>query len=543
MMPEGNMKKLTTFILAASIMLGMAEGASAIDFKAKGEWIVNFDLGGGGKFASRGRDGNNNPGNYRAAGHGSEDNFEARQRVRLELEAVASESLSGTVYFEIGDSVWGASNSLYGGGGALGADGSIVELKRAYIDWMVPNTDLKLRLGIQGFYLPSYTFGNAILMEDGAGITASYKINNNVALSAFWLRAYNDNATTSNTADAANGHRGISNGFLDNVDFVGLVAPLDFGGVKITPWVMGGAIGESFNRTNVNFATEIAGGTKAYNGASPIDVRRNTTALVAPPGALDDNARHLQRADPYSSAIWAGLTGQVTVADPFRFSWDFNYGSVKTGRQEYDRSGWMLSAIAEYKTDWGTPGLVGWWGSGDDDNIKNGSEVMPFVSIGSGGYNISTLGTWGEPWLSNDGIMGYNAVGTWGVGARVMDISFLEDLKHNVRVNYFQGTNDPTMAGYITGTRSYRGQGKATGLSDFNSYGTYLTTQDSGMEVNFDTHYDIYKNLDMWVHLGYIHLWLDDSQNMWGGYNKKGNSHGLNATDAWRASVSFRYSF
>ena len=78
---------------------------------------------------------------------------EARQRVRLELEAVASESLSGTVYFEIGDSVWGASNSLYGGGGALGADGSIVELKRAYIDWMVPNTDLKLRLGIQGFYL------------------------------------------------------------------------------------------------------------------------------------------------------------------------------------------------------------------------------------------------------------------------------------------------------------------------------------------------------------------------------------------------------
>ena len=248
--------------------------------------------------------------------------------------------------------------------------------------------------------------------------------------------------------------------------------------------------------------------------------------------------------------------GQGWVLAPLTVAGDFAYGSVKMGEIpgyegfadgpgtfKLDRAGRYAAVRADYALDWATPGIIAWYGSGDDGNIKNGSEVMPFVSIGSGGYNISTLGTWGEPWLSNDGIMGYNAVGTWGVGARVMDISFLEDLKHNVRVNYFQGTNDPTMAGYITGTRSYKGQGKATGLSDFNSYGTYLTTEDSGMEVNLDTHYDIYKNLDMWVHLGYIHLWLDDSANMWGGYDKKGNSHGLNATDAWRASISFRYSF
>lgn len=29
------------------------------------------------------------------------------QLVRLQLDAVASESLSGTVYFEIGDTMWG----------------------------------------------------------------------------------------------------------------------------------------------------------------------------------------------------------------------------------------------------------------------------------------------------------------------------------------------------------------------------------------------------------------------------------------------------
>ena len=156
------MKRITTLILAASLVLGGVCNASAIDFKAKGEWLMNFDLGSGGKFVSKGRDGKNAVGNYRAAGHGIEDNFEARQRLRLELTAVASEALSGTVFFEMGDSVWGASNSLYGGGGALGADGNIVELKRAYIDWVVPSTDLKLRMGIQGYYLPSETFGSAI---------------------------------------------------------------------------------------------------------------------------------------------------------------------------------------------------------------------------------------------------------------------------------------------------------------------------------------------------------------------------------------------
>ena len=36
-----------------------------------------------------------------------QDEFEAQQRVRLQLDAVASESLSGTVFFEIGNQLWG----------------------------------------------------------------------------------------------------------------------------------------------------------------------------------------------------------------------------------------------------------------------------------------------------------------------------------------------------------------------------------------------------------------------------------------------------
>ena len=50
----------------------------------------------------------------------TEDTFDAEQRIRLQLDAVASEALSGTVYFEIGTQKWGQAAT----GGALGADGT-----------------------------------------------------------------------------------------------------------------------------------------------------------------------------------------------------------------------------------------------------------------------------------------------------------------------------------------------------------------------------------------------------------------------------------
>ena len=79
------MKKLMTLALAAAMMLGAATGASAIDFKAKGQWIMSFDYGMHGNFGESKAKNN--------SGFKNEDEFEARQRVRLQLDAVASEAL------------------------------------------------------------------------------------------------------------------------------------------------------------------------------------------------------------------------------------------------------------------------------------------------------------------------------------------------------------------------------------------------------------------------------------------------------------------
>ena len=39
------MKKLTTLALAAAMVMGAATCASAIDFKAKGQWQFGFNVG------------------------------------------------------------------------------------------------------------------------------------------------------------------------------------------------------------------------------------------------------------------------------------------------------------------------------------------------------------------------------------------------------------------------------------------------------------------------------------------------------------------
>ena len=106
------MKRICTLILAAGLVFGAATGASAIDFKAKGQWLMGFSEGKGSPVDTfRGSNGVKTKGS-------NEDDFQAAQRLRLQLDAVASESLSGTVYFEIGTTQWGQART----GGALGAD-------------------------------------------------------------------------------------------------------------------------------------------------------------------------------------------------------------------------------------------------------------------------------------------------------------------------------------------------------------------------------------------------------------------------------------
>ena len=504
------MKKLMTLALAAAMMLGAATGASAIDFKAKGQWLMTFDYGQHGNFS----------GKQTGFGTGT-DEFSAQQRVRLQLDAVASEALSGTAFFEIGKTVWGKESE----GGALGADSNnVVKLKNAYIDWMVPQTDLKVRMGIQGLALPGYTMGNQVFFDDVAAVTLNYQFNENVGVTAFWARPYNDNA---GYASWGNNPQDKYSNYMDNMDIFALLVPLTFDGVKATPWVMYSAIGSgTFNGRDANGRLERGNydfyGTSGKYAAAGMVSGFGTGSL----GSL------------YGNAIWAGLTGEVTLWDPFRIAWDFTYGSVAYDNETWNRQGWMASLLLEYKLDWATPGLYGWYSSGDDDDTGNGSERLPSISTNNLNNGFSNFAFNGNPYNPRaEGVLSYNMSGTWGIGARLKDMSFLEDLKHTLYVNFIGGTNNTDMAAAVD--RANIGGYGAAGFDPI-----YMTTEDYALEIGLSNSYKMYDNFTIFLDAAYIALWMDDSHDVWG-HNPMRNSQGRDTGvyDAWNVNLTFAYSF
>ena len=513
------MKRICTLVLAAGLLFGAATGASAIDFKAKGQWLMGFGVGDASPMKQ-----------YRDKGATSQtkansnDDFEAAQRLRLQLDAVASEALSGTVYFEIGTTQWGQNKS----GGALGADANnVIRLKRAYLDWVVPETDAKVRMGIQGVALPNVAGGSAVMDTDVAGITVNYKFNENVGLTALWARPLNDNYVDGDP------NKTNRNNYLDNVDLFSLMVPLTYDGVKVTPWAMYGMVGKNALKT----------WDKDTNDYTAVGTRDgNPKFTLRPYPGMTGSDKIGRTGNEYGGAFWAGLPIAVTMFDPLNIELDINYGYMQgmgrfdaeknggtvTKRSSTERQGWVAKALVEYKLDWGVPGLLGWYASGDDSNPKNGSERMP--SIVPMGNFTSFMGDGNMGWIRQDYSVDY--AGTWGIGAQLRDMSFLEDLSHTFRVVYFGGTNSPTMAKYMDKARSW-----ATDYGD-GAPSPYLTTNDGMLEFNLVNSYKIYENLEMNLELDYVANFMDNST-----WKKANNGGSFDKQDMWKAQVVFAYSF
>ena len=509
------MKRICTLLLAAGLLFGAATSASAIDFKAKGQWLVGFGVGED-SLINKTRTGNDPK-----QKQDSNDQFNAQQRVRLQLDAVASEALSGTVYFEIGTQTWGQNDS----GAALGADGKQVKVKNAYIDWAVPQTDLKFRMGLQGLALPNtYAGGSAIMDTDAAAVVASYQFNENVGLTAFWARPVNDNFDGKDPRYYRNGDTSHAN-YLDNIDLFSVLLPLKFDGFHATPWVMYGVAGK-------NALTGYGDKWSTSDGVLNYSLR---------PYPATTGEAFGKTSKAYGSMFWAGLPFAVTMFDPLNIEVDLNYGYVESmGRYDAykngvfakrgstERQGWLAKALVEYKMDWGTPGIFGWYASGDDGNVKNGSERMP--SLVATGNFTSFMGDGNLGWVNQDYNLSY--AGTWGIGGQLADMSFVENLKHTFRVAYWGGTNSTSMVKYMKNAYDWN-----DGTSNYD--GPYLTTEDGLVEFNLVNSYKIYENLEMNLELDYLVNCMDNDT-----WKKAGSRNSsFEKQDMWKAQVVFAYSF
>ena len=320
---------------------------------------------------------------------------------------------------------------------------------------------------------------------------------------------------------------------MDNMDIGGLFLPLTFDGLRLTPWAMYSAIGPNTLRKADDYVSNRINGVNGnYFFSGMLPVMANVT-------------RHTDRKlNSYANAWWAGLAGDVTLWDPFRIAWEFTYGSVRWDDDPaLDRRGWLAALLLEYKTDWGTPGIYGWYGSGDDDNLGNGSERLPTISNDYGVSSFSqTYSGVNENGLERDRAINNNLAGTWGFGARLKDVSFLEDIRHTLHVSFFGGTND---SGILSRLHDRTGSWMAPNNPDGTSYvgrdNVYMTQKDYAFEVGLSNKFKIYDNLRFNLDVTYVTLWLDKSDNTWGRANTGGGSNQIR--DAWNISTLFIYSF
>ena len=451
------MKKLATLLLAAGMVVAASAPASAVDVKMDGQYMFTF-----------------------AAGEyfGTGDNFDsAGQRLRLGMTFTTSENLSGYVQLQAGinenDTTgydWGTMNHAK----------TKLGVRQAYIDWMIPQTTVKVRMGKQLVGLPVDAFGQNAIMHPGVnsrdGIVLTSPVTDWLDMTAFWVRAGYNNTWLDGEDEESYDNDTSKAG---KSDVFAVSAAMKFDGFAVTPYVMYGAIDE--------------------NAISAMKTSSDGKYLTS------------------GNAFWAGLTTSMNYFDPFTLKLSGAYGMVSydastTGENFEDRSGWYIQGKASYKTAYGTPILGAWYGSGDDSDSKyayqnwiptNGGRFFPTFGFFDNMYGLDCL------------TGRYNIAGTWGVQAGIEDVSFLEDLTHSFTVTLFKGTNSDKWSA-------------DTKLSDY-----YMTTSDAAVEFNLDSTYQIYKNLAANLQLAYIINDFDKADH--GGANFD--------EDAWIAALSFAYQF
>ena len=365
------MKKLATLLVAAGMVVATSAPANAVDVKVDGSWRASMATG------SKGFEGTNTSW--------------ARQRLRLGVTATASENLSGYFQFQMGKDTWGNTKDTHGLSGN-------VTLRQSYIDWTVPGTTAKVRMGRFAMGLAGDAFGsNAVYSGDWGnkeGVAVNVPVNDNVSFDAMWTRVGSKKHT-----DA-----GYDVDRAKNDDMFALAANLKFNGVS----------------GSVYAAYAALDGSGAYGAGYD----------TSDSSALGTNFK-VEEGDAY----WVGFTSTFTAFDPFTLKLSAAYGSFEAQDGTGDTAGWNVQAKASYKLGFGTPVLGGWYFSGMDED-RDG--LMPSL----GGYFTPTRAYHD----AGKGLCGHTQIGlptgTWGVQAGIEGMSFVSGLSHDFLVTFMQGTND-----------------------------------------------------------------------------------------------------
>ena len=466
------MKKLLVLFALAAFVLGAAGMAHAVDVRATGEFKANYTYWGNADWTK----------SY--SGNDQQKHNSMQHRARVYFNFRANENVNMNVAFEIGSTLWGRESH----GGDISADAISVKVKRAYLEFKWPTyQSLITTVGTMGAVFPnSGYFGSAILDDDVTGITVANKWNDMVGTVLGYWRLKD--------ADTSFAGRRVAEGNTA-FDATLLAVPLTFDGFKMNPFVSVAFVGKNFD------------------GISPSNFPGDASGLVS----YTDTGDFKNQATPW----WAGSGFELSMFDPFVIYADFNYGRIKQRSKSQDRAGWLADLAVQYNgLSWFVPSLSAWYGSGVDSRASNGDERMPVIS---GSWTQSNMLNLGGRLLNDDtGMISY--VGSWGIGAKLEKISFVEDLRHDLVFSFYKGTNH----------KDAPAQNTLSGLQ----YGTDLTTKDHVFAIDFNNTYKIMEELSFIADLGIA--WPSFHKNTW--RPVEGNRVD-NQTQMWRTSVGFHYKF
>ncbi len=369
------MKKFIVLAIAAALMCSAAF-ANATEFKVSGQ----FDL------TAQSVD------NIGFVDEGGTNGVQVKERFRTQIDIIASENVSGVVYFEIGDVVWGEGDSAN-----LGTDGVNIETRRAYVNFVVPNTSVAVSAGLMGLVLPNAVAGTPVFNDDVAAATVSVPFNDNFSATAFFARASSGEKEVKGvkTPNTVTGHNygEFDKGFdvagglkLAELDLFGLIAPVTFENGSVTPYAV------------------IAKGESNGNDAQ---------------------------------FVWIGAAAKANLIDNLKLAADVIYSdanvSIENGK-DVDGSGFFLAGSAAYDTEFGTPKLAAWWSEG---NEKDGE--LGFAGF-AGWFGPTTMGFDGGSGRSACDTISSDGVGTAGVALSIEDVSFIKNVDHKVIFAYYELT-------------------------------------------------------------------------------------------------------
>jgi hypothetical protein len=436
---------------------------------------------------------------WSAAGTRTAETFEIWERFRLRSDFITSEALK----FRLGVKV----EDTWGHGTLTAANPTVsVEVYQAYLQFLWPETKVRITAGLQPTALPQSPFfnGSPIIDADAASLVVTAPvIDDTLTLIAAYTR----------TIASARTYEPNLQQIYRNQEGYFLGAAVTLPGVSVTPFV--------------DFSI---GGKGAYylTEGGWADGLISAGLLTRQPLGWKDN---------FIGVLWAGLPISVTALDPFRIYADVLWGQV--GLNEYQknqRQGWFMDLGLEYAGfDALTPQVFGWWASGEDSSTANGSERLPCYYPGHA-ENKSSTQAWnagnsflfdGGQELGKSSNMHVNPAGGWGFGASLAKVKLAPRLEQRLTAAYVRGNNFP---------RAIRDANAALGSNPLFVMGRDLTVNEWLLGVNWDSSYALYDNLALILETGWAHP---------GGFQTSVWGHRLAsaAQDAWKAAFGFKYTF